>query len=196
MTVKSTSTIAEQTWRPGVGPAWFHISDYERAHLLTAAQWATLLEHRRAAWLVLNTDRPFESDDDPITSACLAEFYKFMAPVWDDPLLVGSHNTDSATNGMHSGYPLASDPEMAGLASKYFGRFVRRADVGDLVSALAVLGPVSEDLLTAMHSGRAADFYPPDPMKERAIWNLALSPRSGRVLLSIDVDGDCRDAVT
>jgi len=194
MTGTDTSKIDEQTWRAGAGPEWFRISRYEKTHFLNAAQWATLLEYRREAWLYLQTDRPFESDDDPITSECLAGFYKFMAPIWDDPLLVGSR-IDSAPNRVLSGYLLASDPEMANLASQLFGRFVKRADVGELVSALAVLGPVSESLLSAWLSGRAADFYPEDPVKERSIWNRELSPRSGRVLLSINLEADHRDAV-
>ena len=97
MTGTDTSKIDEQTWRAGAGPEWFRISRYEKTHFLNAAQWATLLEYRREAWLYLQTDRPFESDDDPITSECLAGFYKFMAPIWDDPLLVGSR-IDSAPN--------------------------------------------------------------------------------------------------
>jgi hypothetical protein len=194
MTVRDTSTVAEQKWRPGFGPAWFQISRYEEAHLLSAAQWAVLLEIRRSAWTLLQTGRPFENDEDPITPECLAQFYELMDHVWDDPHLVGSPIAPPVT-GMKNGFQMASDPEMASLASQFFGRFVRRADVGELVSTLAGLGPISESLLTAWRTGRTGDFYPEDPARERAIWFREVSPRAGRALLSIDLDADCRDAI-
>lgn len=167
-------------WRAGHGPAWFDISRYKETGSLEAGQWAELLGLRRDAWRIFPSNEPDDSGSNVRSEVDLQPFRQLVGLIRKNPLL--------------SGYPFASDPEAARLAAAFFGRFVRQADVGDLVSSLSLLGEKSEVLLSAWRTGNAGNFYPKDPAVEQSVWtqNIRLG-NNGRVLLSVDLNADIRD---